>query len=261
MKTFLTGILALVAVGGVALAQETTAPRTATAPLKNPQSAAPSSQTERGTLRIAPGSVVPVELTRTIDAKKAKTGDEIKARVNQDLKGDSSEVIVPRNTKVMGHITEVEARSKDQKTSQVGIAFDHAVMKSGDDVPLPMTVQAIIAPPNSSPDNGYAGSETTVQAVSPSSAGGMGGNSNGRPAMGSGAPPQSLSPTTTGGDASTGAQTGMNPRQPITANTQGVVGLSNLKLAGSTTQGSIISSEKGNVKLESGTLMLLKVNP
>jgi hypothetical protein len=41
-----------------------------------------------------------------------------------------------------------------------------------------------------------------------------------------------------------------------------VVGIADLKLsaAANTAQGSVISSEKNNVKLESGTLMLLRVN-
>ena len=51
-------------------------------------------------------------------------------------------------------------------------------------------------------------------------------------------------------------------RPPITGNTQGVVGISNLKLepAQNATQGSVLSSEKNNVKVDSGTLMLLRVN-
>ena len=264
--SFLASIVLGAALFGTALAQETTAPPTASAPSEGPQSPAArfaQSSLDQGTgaLLVAPGSVIPVELTKTVDAKKAKTGDEVEGRITQDLKGENFEVVIPKNTKVIGRITEAEARNKEQKESQVGIAFDQVATKNGPDVSLPMTVQAIIAPPNATPDNGYAGSETTGQPVSPSS-GGMGGNSNGRSGMGAGAPPPSLGPSTTGGDVSTGTQTGTNPRQPITANTQGVVGLANLKLsAGGTTQGSIISSEKSNVKLESGTLMLLKVNP
>jgi hypothetical protein len=50
--------------------------------------------------------------------------------------------------------------------------------------------------------------------------------------------------------------------QPITGNTQGVVGIPDLKLstASGSTQASVLSSEKNNVKLDSGTLMLLRVN-
>ena len=61
-----------------------------------------------------------------------------------------------------------------------------------------------------------------------------------------------------GAESPSGTQTGTNVRQPITGNTQGVVGISNLKLAvaANTAQGSLVSSEKSNVKLESGTLCI-----
>ena len=58
-------------------------------------------------------------------------------------------------------------------------------------------------------------------------------------------------------------QTGASARPRITAQTEGVVGISDLKLTTSAptpNQGSVVSSEKNNVKLESGTLMLLRVN-
>ena len=52
------------------------------------------------------------------------------------------------------------------------------------------------------------------------------------------------------------------PRPPITSSTQGVIGISDYRLsaAADANQGSVVSSEKSNVKLESGTLMLLRVN-
>src|SRR5207245_1069468 len=62
--------------------------------------------------KIAPGSVIPVQLTKTVDAKKAKTGDEVVAKVTQDLKTTSGEVIVPKDTKVVGHVTQAQARNK-----------------------------------------------------------------------------------------------------------------------------------------------------
>ena len=88
-----------------------------------------------------------MQLTQTIDAKKAKPGDEVVTRVTMDLKTNSGEVIVPKDTKVVGHVTEAQARSKEQKESQVGIAFDRAVLKDGE-VSLPMSIQAVIAPPS-----------------------------------------------------------------------------------------------------------------
>ena len=206
--------------------------------------------------------MIPVELTKSIDAKKLKIGDEVEAKVTQDLKAGNGEVIVPKNTKVGGHVTEVEASNKEQKESQVGIAFDHAVTKTGDSAPLAMSIQAIIAPPNSSPNNGNANGEGVGQST-PASGGGISGNNGARSAgMGVGAaPPPSPGSSAPGDEAST-AQSSANAHQPINGNTQGVVGLSHLKLsmAANATQGSVISSEKGNVKLDSGTFMLLRVN-
>jgi hypothetical protein len=261
MKMLWTTVFLTAVLCGVALTQDGTAPPTRTAPLNGPQTpttpAASNSAPTNG-LRIAAGSVIPVELTKSIDAKKLKTGEEIEAKVTQDLKSGSGELIVPKNTKVLGRVTEVEAGNKEQKESQVGISFDHAVIKNGDSVPLAMSIQAIIAPPNSNPNNGYA-SEGAGQSA-PGSGGGMQGNNAARSAgtgVGAAPPP---SPGSSGDDANS-AQSSANSRQPINGNTQGVIGLSHLKLstAADATQGSLISSDKGNVKVDSGTFMLLRV--
>jgi hypothetical protein len=257
MKTLLIGILAGTLVSALSFAQDTGAPpagETVRQAQQSPQAPpdSPSSASTGTSPRIAPGSVIPVQLTKTIDAKKVKTGDLVEAKVTQDLKAGSGEVIVPKDTKMLGHVTEAQARSKEQKESQVGIAFDHAVMKNGNDMPLPMSIQAIIAPA------AVNGGNSDTQAPSAPGGGGMAApNNGGRPGMGTGTMPQSANPPTAGGQTNTPA--GNNP--PITANTKGVVGLSNLELSSAATaDGSIISSEKSNVKLDGGTLMLLRVN-
>ena len=267
MKKLLTGVFAGVALCGISLAQDATPPPPNGAASQSQQSAPttqspatsqPASQPASGTPRIAPGSVIPVQLTKSVDAKKAKTGDEIEAKVTQDLKAGNGEVIVPKDTKVVGHVTQAQARTKEQKNSEVGIAFDHAVMKNGGDVPLPMSIQAIIAPSNLNGDNNNAGGEQPTSG--PYGGRTSSGNSGGR-STGAGAPSQAPNPAPAGDYPSSG-QTGTNARQPITGNTQGVIGIADLKLsaAANAAQGSVISSEKNNVKLESGTLMLLRVN-
>ncbi len=253
-------------VSGAALAQDTSPnPSNAGTSQTRPAGAQPqipaqpgASQAQTtGTPRIAPGSVIPVQLTKTIDAKKVKPGDEVVAKVTMDLKNNSGEVIVPKDTKVTGHVTEAQARSKEQKESQVGLAFDHAVLK-GEDMNLPMSIQAVIAPPTNNA-NGGGGADSGAPAsgggtaTSPMGAGRSGGSA-GQPQASSPAP---NSVPTTGTDNQQG-----NARPPINGNTQGIVGISNLKLeAGqNTTQGSVLSSEKNNVKVESGTMLLLKVS-
>lgn len=229
----------------------------------NPQTphAQPASPGQQST-RIAPGSVIPVELTKTIDAKKAKTGDPVEAKVTQDLKADSGQVLVPKDTKVVGHVTEAQARTKEQKESQVAIAFDHAVMRNGGDVPMPMSIQAVISPSAANGGNSAnAGDGGTGQPYGSSGSGAPATGSN-RGGMSTGTPPPS-SGTQAGGVPGPSSQAGGGSSQPITGKTEGVVGISNLKLSAASqpAQGSVLSSEKSNVKLESGTLMLLRVNP
>ena len=265
MKTVLIGIFSGALMLGIASAQGNTAPAPATPP-STPQTSAPAqpaaqqtaaeSSTQAQPTRIAAGSVIPVSLTKTIDAKKAKTGDEVVARVTQDLKTNAGAVIVAKDTEVVGHVTEAQARNKDQKESQVGITFDHAVTKNGSEMQMPMSIQAVVGPQNSE-----------------SSAGG---NSDTAPSSGTGGYPNS--PQTGGmrgcttspahqaasqGNVPSDTQTGTSTRPRITAQTEGVVGISDLKLtpaSQSANQASLLSSEKNNVKLETGTLMLLRVN-
>jgi hypothetical protein len=217
--------------------------------------------------RIAPGSVIPVQLTKSIDAKKAKTGDEVVAKVTQDLKNNAGTVIVAKDTKVVGHITEAQARSKEQKESQVAIAFDRMVPKNGEPMQMPMSIQAIIAPPNPN-SAGAPGQQRSQQSSQPTSSypgAGTGGASTqggrqGQGSMGGTAPTASVPQTS--GSAPTEAPKGTQAQQPITGNTQGVVGIANLNLsaASDATQGSVVSSEKNNVKLDDGIFMLLRVN-
>lgn len=228
---------------------------------QNAPSQSTTSANQTGTPRIAPGSVIPVELTKGIDAKKAKTGDPVEAKVTMDLKTDAGEVLVPKDTKVLGRVTEAQPRTKEQKESQVAIAFDHAVMKSGGNMPLPLSIQAVISPSAANGggnNNGpYEGAGTSA---SQPSTGGAAPTTGSRGGMNTGAPP----PQAPGGlPPDSSAQGGGSARQPITGKTEGVVGISNLKLAPAAqpAQGSVLTSEKNSVKLESGTLMLLKVNP
>jgi hypothetical protein len=175
-----------------------------------------------------------------------------------DLKTNSGEIVVPKDTKVVGHVTEAQTRSKEQKDSQVGIIFDRAVMKNGGEMLMPMSIQAIIAPQGSNSDANNNNDQPTAPVANASAA-----SSNSGRAPGMGGTPPAAPNASTGGNIPTDASTGANAHEPITGKTEGVVGLRDLKLATTApdaSQGSIVSSEKNNVKLESGTFMLLRVN-
>ena len=236
--------------------QQQMAPQ-ATQPVPAAQAPTNEPPAANGTPKIAPGSVIPVQLTKTVDAKKAKTGDQVEAKVTQDMKTSSGEVLVPKDTKILGHVTEAQARSKEQKESQLAIAFDRAVMKNGTDVQLPMSVQAIIGQQNNNqaaPSGNDAGAAPSG-GTSPSPAGGAG-----RSGMAGSTPPPTPSATATE-TAPSDSQTASKGNPPINGQTQGVIGIPNVKFsAANGSQASVVTSEKNNVKLESGTMLLLKVS-
>jgi len=229
------------------------------------QNSAGSANSSGHPIRIAPGSVIPVKLMKTIEAKKAQPGEEVSAEVTQDLKSANGEIIVPKDARITGKVTEAQARNKQQKESELGIAFDHATLKDGADVAMPMSIQAVISPTYLSGAGSAANSQTDsgVQNSPMPGAGSMpgGGRSPGMGQQPGGTP---SSPTGTG---SSGAELGTastngSSHPPITQNTQGVLGIQHLELsnASNPAQGSVLTSDKNNVKLENGTLMLLRVN-
>lgn len=270
MKNLLKPAAFMALICGVALAQSTTpssanpgAPPPQSQPATQGNSPQPGheGQAARPT-RIAPGSVIPVQLTKTVDAKKAKSGDQVLAKVTMDMKTQTGDVLVPKDTKVFGHVTEAQPRSKEQKESQLAIAFDHAVTKDGKDMQMPMSIQAVIGQQQNQADqSGGAPAEGGSSAPSAGSApSGGGGRSGGGMSGSSGAattPPPSGTPSAGSGEPANAG----NSRPPINAQTQGVIGISNLTLSSANgSQGSVMTSEKNNVKLESGTMLLLKVN-
>src|SRR5690348_6744 len=78
------------------------------------------------------------ELPKSIDARKAKTGDRIEAKTTQDMLSNGK-IVIPHDSKITGHITESQGRAKGQKgdsTSSLGIAFDTLTLKGGQEIPL-----------------------------------------------------------------------------------------------------------------------------
>src|SRR5437660_5743563 len=125
---------------------------------------------------LSSGTNLQAELTKSLDAKKAKPGDEVTAKVTQDVKSNG-QVVIHKGSKLVGHITEAQARSKENSESKLGIVFDKAVIKGGSEVALNAVVQAL-APgerataPNLSDDTGRMATPAPMGGGAPM--GGMG---------------------------------------------------------------------------------------
>jgi len=216
-------------------------------------------------------------LSQPVDAKKNKPGDPVTARTTEATKSEGK-VIIPRGTKLVGHVTEAKARTKGESESALGIVFDKAILKNGQEVPLNVAIQALAATQtaaSSSMGGDDLGASGGAIASGRSSGGGaLGGvRSTAGGATGAvtntaanvggvagGAAGGAVNSTTNVAGATNGAVGGLNTAGRLSSNSQGVFGLNGLNLNSATssaTQGSVITSSTKNVHLDSGTQLLL----
>jgi hypothetical protein len=217
------------------------------------------------------------ELTKSLDAKKAKPGDEVSAKLTQDVK-ENGKVVLHKGSKLVGHVTEAQAKSKENAESKLGVVFDKAVLKGGEELPFNGVIQAVAPPVQGALS--VAGDENSSLSGGMGSGSSMGGGPSGGglgPVGGvAGAAGSTVNSATgavgnTAGSVtnSTGAVNGaVNRTAGVATNgalnsaAHGVVGMQGVDLtsavAGSA-QGSVISSASRNIKLDSGTQMVLQV--
>jgi hypothetical protein len=230
----------------------------------------PNGQAQAATAgRLQSGSTVQAELTKPVDARKNKPGDEVVAKTTQDMKSNG-QTVLPKGSRLVGHITEVQAREKGQQESHMGIAFEHAILKNGTQVPMALTLQAI----GSSQASAAAAMDDSEMAGSTMAGENQSGMAS---ASGSGATRRALGGVTsttghvvntaggaTGGTVQAAQSAGAGVTGGLNSTSRGVVGLHGLNLAPATTSaanaGSVISSSTSNVHLDSGTQMILSAS-
>jgi hypothetical protein len=203
---------------------------------------------------LARGTALHVELDTPVDSKKAKTGDAVNAHVTEAVKANG-QTLIPKSTKLVGHVTQASARAKGDAGSALAIVFDKAVLKKGQEIPLRVVIQAMAAAPRFTPDPG----------PDPASINTLGAAAEGSPMKPSHtSPAEPASRTASGAEKSTntgnGAGAGLDSAGQLTSNSHGVLGLEGLHLstdATSATEGSLVTSSGKSVHLDSGIRILL----
>src|SRR5260370_29397372 len=110
--------------------------------------ASASADNPRLNASLADGSPFVAELSSSVDSKNIKQGDAVTARTTADIRADGK-TIIPKGTKLIGHVTEAAARAKGGADSSLGIAFDKAILKGGEELPLNVAIVAVAPPPSS----------------------------------------------------------------------------------------------------------------
>ena len=235
-----------------------------------------TAQAGQNSASISSGTTFEAALDKPLDAKKNKEGDKVFAHTTQAVKQDG-QVVIPKGSKLIGHVTQAKARAKGESESALGIVFDQAVLKNGQEIPVNLAIQAVAsaqAAASSSLSEGDAFG--TASGMGSGRASGSGGvlSSAGSTVGGTAGAVTNTAGTvgsTVGGTAgatantaasATGATAGSNLAGSLTSSSTGVIGLQGLSLnseLSNATQGSLIVSSTKNVRLDSGTRMLLRV--
>jgi hypothetical protein len=199
--------------------------------LTQPAQAQPA-PTKPDTDNVIKGSF-PVQPEKTLDSSKLKEGDIVVCKTATAVRSRSG-LMIPSGAKVMGHVTQAQARLKGDAESILAIEFDKIEYAKGEDMPM----------------------KGTLQAVAP----GLGG-----PFLDTSAAPPQLSVSTSGRGSSNGsrppATSSVQVAGPATgtpilhSDNQGVLGVRNLQMDAD----GVLTSPGKEVKLEAGMQFMIRV--
>jgi len=87
------------------------------------------------------------ELQSKLDSKSAKAGDEVVVKTTQSMT-TADGTVIPKGSRLVGHVTTAVAHSKESTDSQLGIQFDRAELKGGQSLPVHSEIRSLTAPVN-----------------------------------------------------------------------------------------------------------------
>jgi len=213
------------------------------------------------------GTDLVAELSKSIGSKKARPGDPVKATLTQDVISHGK-VVIRRGSKLEGHVTEVKPRSKEDQESRLGIVFDKAVLKGGQEVDFSAVIRALAPPMRfgavdkpdmmAPPMTGTGNQSTNMQPLGSST--GMGNRGAGSSSTNASNRPMNQASQAAQYAAATPAFSGTEGGL-MGGGSRGVFGMPGVKLgpAAKGEYGSVVSSNGHDVKLDSGTQMVIQV--
>jgi hypothetical protein len=212
-----------------------------------------NAQADSKALPLEGGATLFAELDSSLDSKKTKAEEKVEIRTTDALK-IQGKVIFPKGTKIVGHVMQALARGKGDADSLLAIQFDKAVLKGGEEVPVRLAIKAI-APARQNSSAGDAPGQDPMAGTRTGTASSPMGTSR----------TDTTTPNRRGGspgsaDDSTGTGAGLGDQGQLTPESHGVYGMSGVRLAADvskTVPVSVVSSTGKNLRLDSGTRMLL----
>lgn len=173
----------------------------------------------------------PVKVTKTLESGKLKAGDTIEVETAGGFKLPDG-TLVPKGSKLIGHVVAASAHSKGDPQSQLTLAFDKLNVANGKALTVKGAVQAVFPPPDE------------VDPGMPVTSSHQGGQVMPTPEY----KPTNDIKVGSNTSSTSGVAPAMDPKSV------GVQGIDNLQL-----EDGILSSHGKQVKLGSGVRMIVKV--
>jgi hypothetical protein len=174
-----------------------------------------------------------VTLEKGLDSRKLKAGDPVTCLTAGTLHGRNG-LLIPSGSRVLGHVTQAQARAKGDAISTLGIEFDKIQVK-GKELAMVGTLQAIAPGLSNSGPN-----------VGPAESGSLSGGGRGDQGYSAG--------TTAGPTAPIQVSGPSGDTRPVNTASTGVLGIKNLEMDAN----GLITSPGKQVRLDNGTQMVVR---
>lgn len=195
-----------------------------------------------------------VQLTATIKAKKAKVGDAVSAVTVAPITLPQG-LVIPAESKVTGHVRQVEPDSGDAHTSFIALSFDEIALKNGQKVPLNCFVRAALLPGG----KGTTAPEGQTNPMLSPNRGAINGGMGGAISAGTAGGMIAGTPVANGVPSPTPAAEA-KPAEPVAAHTGQVIGMPGVELKVTNPDHlSVFKSAHKNLELEEGMQLMLDV--
>ena len=127
--------------------QQMQQPPAATTPAGSPSQPSSQPQAQQGApagQQTAAAQLKPVtaELVNKLDSKSAKQGDSVVMKTKEDVTFPGG-ADIPKGSKLVGHVTNVQPVGDGKENSQIAIQFDRAELKGGQTVAIESVIQSV----------------------------------------------------------------------------------------------------------------------
>lgn len=93
-------------------------------------------------VRTVPLQLITGELENKLDSKSARQGDSVVLKTREDVKTPSG-TDIPKGSKLVGHVTNVQPRGEGKENSQITLQFDRAELKGGQSLPIESVLESV----------------------------------------------------------------------------------------------------------------------